>query len=147
MRHLPALTLAASVTGAILAGSLATPAAAQARFEGRWTITGIDDASPAKEGAEWVGRTVTFRRNAVEAPAPLDCAKPTYELMRVPQQGLFAGLMSEADAQAFAKRRNLPPETETLRVACENGVNDYHAVGPRLVLMLDGVIYVLALAR
>jgi len=146
MRHPSALPLAALVAGALLAGPLAAPAAAQARFEGRWTITGIDDASPAKEGAEWVGRTITFNRGAVVAPAPLDCAKPTYEFLRVPQGGLFAGLMSEAEAQAFAKRRNLPAETETLRVACENGVNDYHLVGARLVLMLDGVIYVLARA-
>ncbi|KAA2244209.1 hypothetical protein [Salinarimonas soli] len=144
MRPFSALTLAALIAGA--SAAMTGPAAAQARFEGKWTILGIDDASPVKEGAEWVGRTIAFNRNAVVAPSPLDCAKPTYEFVRVPQGGLFAGLMSETEAQAFAKRRSLPAETDTLRVSCENGVNDYHVVGQRLVFMLDGVIYVLARA-
>jgi hypothetical protein len=137
-----ALFVLAGLAGLATAG----PAAAQARYEGRWTILGIDDASPVKEGGEWIGRTITFSRNAIAAPSPLDCAKPTYEIVRVPPQGFFQGSMSEAEAAAFAKRRNVTGEAETLRVSCDSGVFDYHAVGQRLVIMLDGVIYVLARA-
>ncbi len=139
MRPLVALLLAAAVLAPL-------PAAAQARFEGRWTILGIDDASPTKEGGEWIGRAIVFSRGAVEAPSPLDCEKPAYEIVRSPPQGLFQGSMSEAEALAFAKRRNITGEVETLRVTCGSGVFDYHAVGQRLVIMLDGVIYVLGRA-
>ncbi len=139
MRPLP---LACLLLGLAAAG----PAAAQGRFEGRWTIIGVDDASPAGQGAEWIGRTIAFSRGAVAAPAPLDCERPAYEIVRVPAAGLFQGTLSETEAQAYAKRRNLPGETETLRVTCTNGVYDYHAVGQRVALGLDGVIYVLGRA-
>ncbi len=140
MRPSTAPLLAALILAPLLAPA---PAAAQARFEGRWTILGIDDASPVKEGGEWIGRTITFGRAAVQAPSPLDCEKPAYEIVRVPPQGFFQGSMPEADAVAFAKRRNVTGEVDTLRVSCSSAVFDYHAVGQRLTIMLDGVIYVL----
>jgi hypothetical protein len=135
--RLPALLLAALVLSPL-------PAAAQARFEGKWTILGIDDASPVKEGGEWIGRTITFARAAVQAPAPLDCEKPGYEVVRSGPAGLFQGSLPEAEAVAFARKRNVTGEVDTLRVSCQSGVFDYHAIGQRLVFMLDGVIYVLA---
>lgn len=148
-RHLGPWLLLGSVTAA--AQEAPHP---EAGFAGTWRIAGgepagIDNAAPAEPQSTLIGATVTFNERAVEAPQPLGCAGARYETHPLPADMLFQGTLGDAAvtrAQALDLSATAAP---TLMVQCDNGLFDYHLTqgsgitAPRLLIMLDRVIYTL----
>ena len=75
------------------------PAAAQERFAGSWQVVktqpapwlaGAHALSPQIEPGLAHG-TITFRRDRIDAPAPLGCGTPASKIASVPPDGLFQG--------------------------------------------------------
>jgi len=126
---------------------LLSPAAALEPFDGNWRIIGASDtAGTPAEAAPPVGESLTFLPDRVDGPHPLGCGGAAYDLVFVPPPGLFQGSLSQEEAEAVAERLRLLPEAPTLRVDCDGGSFDYHALAeapPRLVIMLDGRLVML----
>lgn len=127
-------------------------------FAGAWRVVGGAAEAGAPAGAtadpDLVGATVAFADGRVDAPHPLGCGGAAYEQDALSAQGLFQGVLDDAGpdaaAHTLARARALgfsDAAAPTLRVNCDTGSFDYHRLPaptpPRLVLMLDWVIYTL----
>ena len=127
-----------------LAGLAGATAQAQESFAGVWRIVGAVTASDAAPAfSRLVGETIDFESGKVTGPSPLACENARYETVTMGVPGLFQGALPETQAVRLAGGLGMPAEIETLRIDCDTGSFDYHAAGSRLVIMLDGVIYLL----
>jgi len=129
MKTVPALGLI------LLLGAAAASAAPQAKqdFLGKWTITTSQAAPWAKPDDKPVesdlkalmGRDVVFLKDRIDAPSPLRCRKPRYEIKQYPADMLFQGTLNDPDKQA--KALGYGPAVATLETGCEGAI-DFHFV-------------------
>ena len=128
------MTRAATVFGLILSlGALPAHAAPQAKpdFLGKWTITASQSAPWSKPGDRPVesdlkalmGHDVVFLKDRIDAPSPLRCRKPHYEIKRYTPDLLFQGSLTDPDRQA--KTLGYSQSIATLETGCE-GAFDFH---------------------
>lgn len=100
-------------------------------FLGKWTISASQPApwsKPADKPVEsdlkaLMGRDVVFLKDRIDAPSPLGCRKPRYELKQYPPDMLFQGTLTDPDKQA--KALGYGPSIETLETGCEGAI-DFH---------------------
>lgn len=109
-----------------------------------------DPAQPiaSDEPKRLIGKTVTFSRKAVEAPAPIGCAKPVYATRRDGPDMLFQGALAEpdkdgkpCDATTLARRLGMTTATVvTYEIGCSEF--EFHALTPgALVFGLNDRVY------
>ena len=124
--------------------------AADRSFLGAWTITASQTAPWAAAGQKPVtsdlmalmNKTVTFSADRIDAPRPLTCRKPHYEMKAYAPDMLFQGTLSDPARQAPSlgfTGKTIP----TLETGCE-GMLDFHFVDPtRAMFGLNNRVYVL----
>jgi hypothetical protein len=138
------------------AGPASTARAAEQRPTGAWIIESAiaapwaDPARPVEgdEPKRLIGKTVTFGPKAVEAPAPIGCAKPVYATRHDGPDMLFQGALAEPDkngkprdAAALARRLGMTTATVvTYEIGCSEF--EFHALAPdALVFGLNDRVY------
>jgi hypothetical protein len=119
----------------LLLGAASASAAPQAKqdFLGKWTITTSQAAPWSKPDNKPVesdlkalmGRDVAFLKDRIDAPSPLRCRKPHYEIKQYPPDMLFQGTLTDPDKQA--KALGYGPSIATLETGCEGAI-DFHFV-------------------
>lgn len=119
----------------LLLSVLPAAAAPQAKpdFLGKWTITTSQPAPWSKPDDKPVesdikaltGRDVVFLKDRIDAPSPLRCRKPHYEVKQYPPDMLFQGSLNEPAKQA--KALGYGPSIATLETGCE-GAFDFHFI-------------------
>lgn len=147
MKH----SIAAALLALTLAGCASQP------FMGRWTIERADpapwvDASFAPDQAEiatYVGQSVTFAPDRIDAPALLACDQPKYKFVDVPAAGLFQGGLSDDPAVAVtrAKALGFGARVATVQTACEHDIAFHLRDADHAAFALDNMIYWMARAR
>ena len=136
--------------------------ALEQRPMGAWVIESAvaapwaDPAQPIApdEPKRLIGRTVTFGAKAVDAPAPIGCAKPVYAVRRDGPDMLFQGALAEPgkdgkprDAAMLARRLGMTTKTVvTYEIGCSEF--EFHALAPgALVFGLNDRVYTMRPAR
>jgi hypothetical protein len=148
---------------ALAAGlAVAGPAAAQARFAGTWTIAGASvapwardpkDAQDAAEARRLVGRTVRFGKDALAAPEPLGCKRPSYEFREAEPDTLFEGGLEHdgadrpLDAVAQARKLGITARRVTGMTASCSEVEFFLTAPDTVLFGLDNRIYALKRKR
>ena len=147
--HVVALLLAA--------GLAACSGQKTASVEGTWKVSDARPAPWLETGqsidptiaATYLGKTVTFKPGAIEAPALLACTNPNYAYMEVPAEGIFQGGLGEsgkAEEQALALGFTGFP-VHTVMTSCEHDIA-YHFEGQdKLAFALDNIIFWMQRAR
>lgn len=117
----------------LLLGAASASAAPQAKqeFLGKWTITTSqpapwskpDDKPVESDIKALMGHDVVFLKDRIEAPSPLRCRKPHYEMKQYPPDMLFQGSLNDPDKQA--KALGYGSSIATLETGCE-GAFDFH---------------------
>jgi hypothetical protein len=122
-----------------------------ASVEGTWKVS---DAKPApwleagqsvdpSIAATYLGKTVTFKPEAIEGPSLLACTNPRYAYVEVPAEGLFQGGLGD-NGKAEEKARALGFASfpvHTVMTGCEHDIA-YHFEGQdRLAFALDNIIF------
>jgi hypothetical protein len=83
--------------------SMSSPAAAQERFAGQWTVSRAvaapwasepKDQSDAAEAQRLLGKQLSIGAHFFRAPEPLGCARPTYVFRNATADTLFEGSLS-----------------------------------------------------
>ncbi|AMN42829.1 hypothetical protein [Rhodoplanes sp. Z2-YC6860] len=100
-------------------------------FLGKWTIVSSQPAPWSKPGGKpvasdlkaLIGHDVTFRKDRIDAPSPLRCRKPHYEIKAYTPDLLFQGSLTDPDKQATAL--GYGKSMATLETGCE-GAFDFH---------------------
>jgi hypothetical protein len=116
---------------ALLGASVAH--AANPDFMGKWTVTTSQPAPWAQPNDKpvesdlkaLIGKDVTFSTNRIEAPRPLTCRKPHYEMKRYDPDMLFQGGLTDPAKQATALGYGM--KIATLETGCE-GALDFHFI-------------------
>jgi hypothetical protein len=135
-----AIALALSTT--VLASERAH---AQGPFAGTWTIAEWKVApwvKPAERASikpnnDVLNKTLTFAANAVTGPKLLSCAKPRYQVIDSPYEGMFEGGLPQPAKDGAALGFKLP--VKTLRPSCDF---DFHMRDATTVMFaLDNVLY------
>ena len=141
----------------VAAGLTACSGEKTGTVDGSWKVS---DAKPApwlepgqaidpSIAATYVGKTVTFRRDAIEGPALLACTNPRYAYVEVPAEGIFQGGLGEG-GKAEEKARALGFTgfpVHTVMTSCEHDIA-YHFEGQdKLAFALDNIIFWLQRAR
>jgi hypothetical protein len=138
------------------AGLASATQAAEQKPPGAWVIESAiaapwaDPAQPvdSDEPKRLIGKTVTFGPKAVEAPAPMGCAKPVYAMRHDRPDMLFQGALAEPDkggkprdATALAHRLGMTTATVvTYEIGCSEF--EFHALRPGvLVFGLNDRVY------
>ena len=93
-----------------------------------------------------IGKTVVFRADRIEAPAPLGCRKPHYEIKQYDPDMLFQGSLTRPKAQAttlgFADSK-IP----TLETGCEGAIDFHFAGSDAAMFALNNRIYKMVRAK
>jgi hypothetical protein len=100
-------------------------------FLGKWTIATSQPAPWSKPGEKpvasdlkaLIGHDLTFRKDRIDAPSPLGCRKPHYEIKAYTADLLFQGSLTDPDKQATAL--GYSKSIATLETGCE-GAFDFH---------------------
>ena len=100
-------------------------------FLGKWTITtsqpapwsGPGDKPVESDLKALIGHDVTFLKDRIDAPSPLRCRKPHYEITAYTPDMLFQGSLTDPDKQANAL--GYGKSIITLETGCE-GAFDFH---------------------
>lgn len=118
---------------------------------GTWTIERADpapwvDASfvPDQEAAAvYVGQTVTFASDRIEAPGLLACTNPTYQFIDVPAPGLFQGVLAADAATAVTRAKILGfgANVATVKTSCEHDIAFHMRDADHAAFALDNLIY------
>ena len=116
---------------ALLGASAAN--AANPGFMGKWTVTASQPAPWAQPNTTPVesdlktlmGKMVTFSANRIDAPRPLTCRKPHYEMKQYEPDMLFQGNLTEPAKQAAAL--GYREKIVTLETGCEGAI-DFHFI-------------------
>ena len=83
---------------------------------------------------------VVFAANRIDAPPPLTCAGPRYEIKTYPPDGLFQGNLTDPDKQAVALGYRIP-QIMTLETGCPD-IIDFHFVDANTAMFaLDNRLY------
>ena len=128
---------AATITAIMLALGSTLPAATHAAepdFMGLWTVTssqpapwaGTDEKPVASDLKALIGHPVTFQRDRIDAPPPLGCRKPHYQIKQYGADMLFQGGLDKPDKQA-ANLGFKDKTVRTLETGCEGAI-DYHFI-------------------
>ena len=132
---------------ALIAGMSAS-AAEPSTFLGAWLIASSQPAPwattaqqpPQSEIDRFVGKRVVFAANRIDAPPPLACAGPRYEIENYPPDGLFQGNLTDPDKQAVALGYR-SPQIMTLETNCPD-IIDFHFVDANTAMFaLDNRLY------
>jgi hypothetical protein len=106
--------------------------AAKLEFLGTWTVT-TSEPAPWADPAEKpvasdlkapIGHTISFRPDRIDAPTPLTCRKPQYQIKQYPPDMLLQGGLTEPKQQAVALGFANSTIT-TIETGCE-GALDFH---------------------
>lgn len=90
-----------------------------------------------------IGAPVRLSEHGIDAPAPLACGQATLSTHRIPAEGLFQGGLDRPAAQAAELGFGRGPH-DSLRIDCDSGSWDFHAIGDDVLLFaLDQRIYTL----
>jgi hypothetical protein len=131
-----------------LIASMSASAAEPSAFLGAWLISSSQPAPWAAAGQQppqsdidrLVGKRVVFAANAIDAPPPLACAGPRYEIKTTPPDGLFQGNLTDPDKQAVALGYRIP-QIMTLETGCPD-IIDFHFVDANTAMFaLDNRLY------
>ena len=114
--------------------SLSASAAERSAFLGAWLISSSQPAPWARPGeppvqsdiSRLIGKRVVFAANRIDAPSPLACAGPHYEIKTYTPDLLFQGNLTDPDKQAVALGYRIP-QIMTLETGC-SGPIDFHFV-------------------
>jgi hypothetical protein len=99
-------------------------------------------AASVSPGSGLTSQHVRFSAMSVAAPEPLACAKPQYEYVLSPAEGLFQGMLPSPTAQGARTLGISRLPLLTLRVTCDGGVFDYHLVSQdKALLGLDNMVW------
>ncbi|WP_424629037.1 hypothetical protein [Bradyrhizobium sp. SYSU BS000235] len=107
--------------------------AANPNFMGKWTVTASqpapwarpDDKPVESDLKALVGKAVTFSADRIDAPRPLTCRKPHYEMKQYDPDMLFQGGLTDPTKQAAAL--GYGKKIATLETGCE-GAFDFHFI-------------------
>jgi hypothetical protein len=121
----------------LMALASALPLAAQAAepdYLGMWTVTSSEPApwADAKEKPvasdlkALIGHSVSFQRDKIDAPPPLGCRKPHYQIKQYTSDMLFQGGLDKPDKQA-ATLGFKDKTIKTLETGCDGAI-DFHFV-------------------
>lgn len=107
--------------------------AANSDFMGKWTVTTSQPAPWAQPNDKpvesdlkaLIGKDVTFSTNRIDAPRPLTCRKPHYEMKQYDPDMLFQGGLTDPAKQAAAL--GYGKKIDTLETGCE-GALDFHFI-------------------
>lgn len=136
---LPLASLAAAPACAADPSWLGTWRIAEAR-PAPWVGKG-DHVTSASDIPHLVGRTVIFRQERIDGPAPLACLGPKYQRRVVGPDYLFQGGLTAPAAQARAL--GFGASIVTLETGCEGAI-DFHFTNPDTArFALDNMIYTL----
>lgn len=137
------------VAAALLA--LALAACTDKPFMGTWTIERADPAPWVDAGfvpddaatAVYVGQTVTFAPDQIEAPGLLACTNPNYTFVDVPAAGLFQGGLGDNAAAAVTRAKTLGfgANVATIKTACEHDIAIHMRDANHAAFALDNKIY------
>ena len=117
-------------------------------YLGSWTVQGSEpapwassaDKPVASDLKALIGKTVVFRADRIEAPAPLGCRKPHYEIKQYDPDMLFQGNLTRPKAQAttlgFADGK-IP----TLETGCEGAIDFHFAGSDAAMFALNNRVY------
>lgn len=131
------------------AGWLPSALASPAELAGRWRFTHALPApwgTPLAGGADLAGKTLQLRAQAMQGPAPLDCAGAArLESTRYSAQGLFQGNLPEPALRSAQQLGLGQRSVAGLRVSCDKGVFEFHrADADTLLLGLDNRVWTLS---
>jgi hypothetical protein len=128
-------TLSAIGAVALAFGVLGADAAYSANqdFLGKWSVTTSqpapwarpDDKPVESDLKALMGKIVTFSSDRIDAPRPLTCRKPHYEMKQYQFDMLFQGGLTEPAKQATAL--GYSERVATLETGCEGAI-DFHFV-------------------
>lgn len=136
-----------SAAVALMAGASAS-AAEPSAFLGAWLISSSQPAPWVIPGQQLgqsdihglVGKRVVFAANRIDAPPPLACAGPRYEIETYPPDGLFQGNLTDPAKQAVALGYR-SPQIMTLETNCPD-IIDFHFVDANTAMFaLDNRLY------
>jgi len=131
---------------ALMVGTSASAAESSA-FLGAWLISTSQTAPWVMPGQQLgqsdtyglVGKRVVFTANRIDAPSPLACAGPRYEVKTYPPDGLFQGNLTDAAKQAGAL--GYSSQIMTLETNCPD-IIDFHFVDANTAMFaLDNRLY------
>src|SRR5690349_16920859 len=131
---------------ALMVGTSAS-AAEPSAFLGDWLIATSQTAPWVMPGQQLgqsdiyrlVGKRVVFGANRIDAPSPLGCAGPHYEVKTYPPDGLFQGNLTDAARQAVAL--GYSSQIMTLETGC-SGFIDFHFIDANTAMFaLDNRLY------
>jgi hypothetical protein len=121
--------------------------AARFDFLGTWTVATSEPApwaSPAEKPVAsdlkaLIGRSVSFQADRIDAPAPLKCRKPKYEVKPYTPDMLFQGSLTDPKRQAAAL--GFAATVPTVETGCEGAI-DFHFLNADTALFgLNNRIY------
>ena len=106
--------------------------AAEPDFMGTWTVTSSEPApwADAKEKPvasdlkALIGHPVAFQRDRIDAPPPLGCRKPHYQIKSYSPDMLFQGSLDKPEKQA-ATLGFEDKTIKTLETGCDGAI-DFH---------------------
>jgi hypothetical protein len=109
-------------------------AGGRAGLSGTWTVTSAEPApwADAKEKPvasdlkALIGHSVSFQRDKIDAPPPLGCRKPHYQIKQYTSDMLFQGGLDKPDKQA-ATLGFKDKTIKTLETGCDGAI-DFHFV-------------------
>ena len=131
-----------------------TVEAASPDYLGSWTVQGSEpapwasaaDKPVASDLKALIGKTVVFRADRIEAPAPLGCRKPHYEIKQYEPDMLFQGNLTRPKAQAtslgFAGSK-----VPTLETGCEGAIDFHFAGSDAAMFALNNRVYKMVRAK
>lgn len=122
-----------SITLAFAMLSASAAHAANPDVMGKWIVTASQPAPWAQPNDKPVesdlkalmGKAVTFATNQIDAPRPLTCRKPHYDMKQYPPDMLFQGGLTEPAKQAAAL--GYGEKIATLETGCEGAI-DFHFI-------------------
>ncbi len=131
--------------------ALGLAACADQPFMGRWAIERADPAPwvdaafvPDQDAvAVYVGQTVTFAPDRIEAPGLLACTNPNYAFVDVPAPGLFQGGLAGDAATAVARANALGfgANVATVKTSCEHDIAFHIRDNDHAAFALDNMVY------
>ena len=137
--------------------ALTLTACADKPFMGEWTIDRADpapwvDADFVPDDATtalYVGQTVKFAPDQIEAPGLLACTNPTYNFVDVPAPGIFQGGLGNDAGEAVtrAKKLGFGAYAATVKTACEHDIAFHMRDANHAAFALDNMIYWLTRKR
>ena len=87
-----------------------------------------------------IGKRIVFAPNRIDAPQPLTCRGPHYEIKDYTSDLLFQGTLTDPDKQAAALGFTLP-KIRTLETGCAGPIDFHFANANTAMFALNNRIY------